>query len=403
MAFAQSGSYFDRNNAGGVLDRPRPDYQALGIDAAGFQIFPSLTVTPEYDDNIFVTTDDKRGDLITNIAPAVQARSNWSRDEVDAFANVSSNLYASHSTEDTTDYSVGASGRLDILTQSNVSGGFSFGTVTQPRTSEDTIGSADSPVQYKQASANIAGTQTLNRVQFSEGFNFQRITYDNTQDFFGNPIELSTLDSNVYQVFGRADYALSPQVALFVSGQVNDRRYDELPPVASFDRDSSGYETTVGADFDITRLVRGQVQVGYLNQDYTSSAFHTVSGPVVHASVAYYFSGLTTFTVTADRSVIDAVDPIAVSFLQTRGGFQVDHELLRNVLLSGRFSYETDDFTGEQRDDRRVSASGSVTYLLNRHLGLTGEYSFLNEDSSGASRIGNYAVNVVSLSLVFQF
>jgi hypothetical protein len=192
-------------------------------------------------------------------------------------------------------------------------------------------------------------------------------------------------------------------VALFVSAQVNARRYDDMPPLASFDRDSSGYETTVGADFDITRLVRGQVQVGYLNQNYASSAFHTVSGPVVHAQVAYYFSGLTTFTVTADRQVIDAVDPVAVSFLQTRGGLQVDHELLRNVILSGRFSYETDNFTGEQRDDRRASASGSVTYLLNRHLGLTGEYSFLNEDSSGAARISSYVVNVVSLSLVFQF
>ena len=403
LALAQSGSYFDRNNAGGVLDRSRPDYQALGIDAGAFEIFPSLAITPEYDDNIYASTNNRQADEITNILPAIQVRSNWSRNEIDASADVSSNVYANHSTEDTTDYLLSTSGRLDILRQSNVTASVSFGHFTDPRTSEDTISTANALVQYLQTSAALSGSQTLNKLRFTESFNYQRTSYDNSDNFSGTALALNTLDSDNYVFTGRADYALTPEVALFVSAQVNDRPYDDKPPQAALDRNSSGYETTVGADFDITRLVRGQVQVGYLAQNYQSATFEPVSGPAVHARVAYYLSGLTTLTFTADRQVVDAVDPVAVSFLQTRGGFQVDQELLRNVILSGQLGYETDDFKGEQRNDSRASASASVTYLINRHLGLTGGYSFLNEDSTGAARIGKYYADVVSLALTFRF
>jgi hypothetical protein len=159
---------------------------------------------------------------------------------------------------------------------------------------------------------------------------------------------------------------------------------------------------TTGASFDITRLIRGQVGVGYLQQDYQSSAFHTVSGPAVNANVEYFLSGLTTITVNAQRQVIDAVDPQAVSFVQTVGGFTVDHELLRNVIISGRISYETDDFTGVQRNDGRTSFSLSGTYLLNRYANIHLGYSLLDVSSTGAARLNNYDVNVISLSLVLQ-
>lgn len=403
LASAQSASYFDRNNAGGVLQRPRPDYQALGIDAGGFQVFPSLTLSPEYDDNIYAAPDDRASDLVTNISPSLQVRSNWSRDELDAFANLSSNIYANHSNESTTDYTVGGSGRLDILSQSSLNASFSYAHDTEARTSENTVNTASAPVQFDVISTSFGGVQTLNRLKFTESFNFERITYDDTTSFGGAPIPLNTLDGDIFQVTGRADYAINPQISLFLSAQANDRPYDDKPPVASLDRDSSGYETTIGADFDITRLVRGQVQVGYLAQNYASPLFRPVNGPTVHARVSYFLSGLTTLTFTADRQVIDAVDPVAVSFLQTRGGLQVDHELLRNVILSALVGYETDTFKGEERDDKRASASASVTYLLNRRVGLTGTYSFLNEDSAGADRIGPYTVNVLSLSLVLQF
>ena len=266
----------------------------------GVVIYPSVTMSAEYNDNIFATTD-AIGDLIATLTPTVQVQSNWSRNALSLSATDTSTFYDRHSSENTSNYSVSASGRLDILTNSGLTAGLSIGHFAISRSSENTFNVTLTPIQYNELSANIGGVQTLNRLQFSERFSFARVTYQNNTDVDGAPIFFDQLDNNAFVISGQANYAISPAVAIFVSAAGNDRVYDVLPPATSLNRDSDGFETTVGADFDVTRLVRGQIQVGYLAQYYASPEFHTVSGPAFHARVEYYPTGLTTLTLHLDH------------------------------------------------------------------------------------------------------
>jgi hypothetical protein len=402
MVLAQSETYFDRNNNVSVLGRPRPDYQALGIVVGGVVVDPSVTVSTQYNDNILASSDPI-GDLITALTPTVEVNSNWSRNAVQLTATATSNFYASHPSQNTTDYQFSGAGRLDILAQSNITAGFSVGQFAVPRSSEDNFSGSLTPVVYDGYNANVGALQTLNRVQFSEGFTFVRTAYDNNVDVDGAPLLFDQLDNDVLGFSAKANYAIDPAISAFLSVTGNDRLYDDTATAGGLlDRDSSGFETTIGLDFDITRLVRGHVQFGYLDQSYVSHAFHTVTGPAFHAQVEYFPSGLDTITLHLDRSVIDAVDPTAVSYLQSQVGLQLDHELLRNLILSGRAGYETDTYTGAQRNDDRITASVRGTYFVNRHLGVTATYSFLDDDSTGVARIPSYRENVVSLSVVVQ-
>ena len=242
----------------------------------------------------------------------------------------------------------------------------------------------------------------MNRLKFQERFDLQHTSYGNTPDSSGDSLSLQYLNNDSYSLSGRADYALSPAFSVFTTVVGNRRSYGALQPQTLLNRNSSGEEGDVGADFDLTKLIRGQIQVGYLAQNYTSAKFHQVAGVSTHANIQYLLSGLTTLSFSMDRKVIDAIDPTAVSYLQSQASFQVDHELLRNLILSGRLGYETDAFKGVERTDTRTSASFSGTYLVNRHVGVTAAYSYLEETSSGSARIGSYNVNVLSLSLVFQ-
>jgi hypothetical protein len=401
-ARAQSTTYFDRNSNVSVLDRPRPDYEALGLSLESFNIYPSIAVAPEYEDNIFATKSDTVSDLITKIAANVEAKSNWSRDEVGLSASGYANVYGSHTQQDTTGFEVSGHGRLDVLTQSDLTAGASFGQYAIARTAQNTLGATVKPVQYDGINANFGGTQTLTRLRLTERFDFNRVSYENNTDLSGAPVLLDQLNNNIFAARLQAAYAISPSIAGFVAVAGNVRRYDQLPPQAPLDRNSRGYEVTVGTDFEITRLIRAQVQIGYLAQHYESPVFHTVSGPAARANIEYFMSGLTTVTLHADRQVVDAIDPVAVAFVQSQVGLQVDHELLRNLLLSLRGSYATSDYIGEPRYDQRVSASARATYLVNRNLGLTLTYSLVNQSSSGAARIPGYQDNIVSISLVLD-
>ena len=396
-------SYFLRNNNVAVLDRIQPGYEPVPHLIGSFDVLPSVTVAPTYSDNIFANEANKQSDFIVGLVGNLQAQSNWSRNALAVGAQVASQLYTDHSSENTTDFNVNGIGRLDILSQSNITATAGYSKSTYSRTSFNTFGNSSSPIQYDTFNAGLGSTQVLNRLKFQENVSYASTSYDNTTDFSGAPLDLSYLDSDATNLTLRADYAYSPEVALFASGSANDRSYDNKSAINNLDRSSNGYEFDVGTDFDVTRLVRGQVQVGYLTQSYNSRLFHDVSGAAIHARVEYFPTGLTTVIVTANRTVNDAVDPIAISILQTNASVEVDHELLRNLVLRGRIGYESDTFKGENRTDHRPTATLGANYLFNRHIVASLTYNFLKADSSGTARIQGYTVNLVSLALTYKF
>jgi hypothetical protein len=398
-ASAQSASYFARDHNVGVNDRPRPDYAPSGLTLGQFVAYPTLSIQGEYDDNIYATPSNASSDFVTTVSPGLNVSTNWAQNSLGVHASSTSNVYAAHSTEDTTDYNLGGSGRLDVAEEASVSASVAFNHNTQSRTAENNISSALEPLQFGVASASISGIDTINRLQISGNVQFQNVNYSNDKFQSGQILDLSYLAQNSVIANSRLSYALNPEIALFGDVTYNDRVDTKPNPALGLNRSSHGYELDFGSSFDITRLIRGSVQVGYLEQDYSDQIFHAVGGPSVHANVEYFFSGLTTFQVGADRQVTDAVSPQAVSILQTDTHLEIDHELLRNVILTGRGAYESDKFTGIDRTDQRTNFSVGASYLMNRLVSLNATYSFLRENSSGISRINPYSVNVLSLGL----
>jgi hypothetical protein len=92
----------------------------------------------------------------------------------------------------------------------------------------------------------------------------------------------------------------------------------------------------------------------------------------------------------------------AGGFLSSSASLQVDHELLRNVILTGQLAYSQDEFEGVDRQDDRLLGAISGTYLLNRYIGLGLSYSYLDQTSEGLDRGREFTVQKVALSLVLQ-
>ena len=84
-------------------------------------------------------------------------------------------------------------------------------------------------------------------------------------------------------------------------------------------------------------------------------------------------------------------------------GLQADHELLRNVILTGHVGLENDAYHNVARKDRNTNASVGVKYLLNRLVGVSLSYVYLDQDSSGAAKGPKYTVNRILASTTLQF
>lgn len=407
---SQTGDNFRRDRNISVLDRPHEGYEALGVRAGSFFLWPKLTASAEYNDNILATSDDQLSDAVFVVSPQLNIASDWSRHSLRIHGAGTFNQFAQNSDQNTDDYSFGADGRLDVLRSATISAGANYGRLAQPRTSTGTEGEAF-PVEYQLTTAYISGQRTFDRLKLSTRVNWSKYNF---LDHVGNTPQ-DDQDRQETDLLARVDYAVSPDTAVFVEVTGNDRNYrlssspivDGVPTFPGFvNRDSSGVSGLVGANFELATLIRGEIGVGYIDQHYKDSVFHDYKGLGARAQVEWFPTQLTTVTATGSRSVEDAALTGASSYLSTNLGLQVDHELLRNLILSANGSYGNDDYKGIDRTDKRLGLGLSASYLMNRHVGLKLAYNHFKNNSDGtdvAEQFRHYAVDRVGLTLTLQY
>jgi len=400
-----SFSNFRRDRNVSVRQRPHPGYEALGIREGAFMVWPKLNATVESNDNIFATSVNEQSDTVWHIAPEVDLTSNWSRHALDAYIRSTVNRYSDFDSENTTDYAAGAATRIDVLRTAQITGSVNWARNTEPRTSAPAQGLAK-PTQYELTSAFLGGAREFNRLRLSGRFDVQNFNYLNRS---GNP-QQHDRDREVSTLTARADYAVSPDTALFVqvAGNDHDYRLGASPSVLATypgfeNRDSKGLEALVGANFELSALTRGEIGVGYIRQKYDNPRFATTSGLGARAQVEWFPTQLTTVTVTGSRTIEDAGIVGSSGYLSTNLGAQVDHELLRNVIVSGNASWGNDDYKGIDRKDRRYGAGVSATYLMNRNVGVTVGYNYFKQNSRGLAGSGDFTINKVGATLTLQY
>lgn len=398
-------SNFKRDRNVSVRQRPHPGYEALGVREGAFMVWPKLNTTVEYNNNIYATSADEKSDTVWHVSPEIDVTSNWSRHALNLYARSVINRFSDFSSENTEDYSVGGQGRLDVLRSAQINGGADWSRLTEPRTSAASLGQAH-PVQYELTSAYLSGAREFNRLRLSGRFDARNFLY---LDETGNSPQHDR-DRLMTIATGRADYAVSPDTALFIQVAANNRDYrlGATPSVLSAypgftNRDSNGVEILGGANFELSATARGEIGVGWVKQKFDNSAFKDISGFGSRAQVEWFPTQLTTVTFTGSRTIEDAGIQGASGYLSTNVGAQLDHELLRNVIVSGNLGYGRDEYRGIDRDDKRYTAGVSATYLLNRNVGVTVGYNHFKQNSSGTAGSGDFTVDKIGATLTLQY
>jgi hypothetical protein len=393
---------YDRGRNVSVRERPRPDYQAEGVHVGGFMIYPKVSLSGTYDDNIYALQHGAVGDFIFSVAPEIDIQSTWSRNSLSAYVRASQDIYAKYTGEDATQYGTGFAGKFEFG-QSDLTGGVDYGHFVLPRSASNNIGFSVHPIPYDYTALNAQLAHEFTRLRLSLRVDDQIYSYQNGQTPTGGVVFEEDQNRNVVIVTGKAEFAVSPDTAVYVTALGNNRDYQLGPPQLAFTRNSSGYEVDGGANFDLTHLLRGEIQVGYMQQNYVSPLFKPIGGPSAKVQVEWFPSQLTTVTVQGSRFVGDAGVIGSAGYLGSIASVQVDHELLRNLILTGVASAAYDQYNGVSRNDSIYGVGVSANWLLNRHLGLTLGYNFANQTSAGLQRGPSFDDNRVSLSAVIQY
>lgn len=372
-----------------VNDRPRPEYDPLGMRFGGFDLNAKLDVGVASTDNLFAVDDsvlDPKSDLVYTVSPEARLSSHWSRHALSIAAGITQTGHRDFTSEDSTTGFVAGSGRLDIGRDTTVSGDARWAREVEPRTNIDAIhANTGEPSRYDVTQGSVAVAHTFNNLQV-------RASAARTELDYLDVDGISQAARNSKENAGtlHAEYEISPRVGIVGEATFDDRNYDNAVGLSS-----NGRTLLAGVAINFTDLLQGQVTVGQFKRDYDVGP--DVSGTAIAAHVQWFPTQLTTVTFDASRNAGDRDATVQAPYVQSSYGVHVDHELLRNLILSAGYQAGTRDFEGFPRKDDFNTGEVGARYILNRRVALTAQY---RHDSVNTNAIGqDYNVNSFSLGL----
>ncbi len=398
-----------RGQGGGKLtrgqqatDRPRGELDALGIRAGSFLIFPKLEVVERFDDNIFATERDADADFITDIIPSVEVESDWTNHFLKLGAQADIGRYAFNSGEDYEDAGFNAQGRLDILRSTYVYGEGAYTIQHEDRGDPDDVAGAE-PTEFDTYEILLGGYHEFNRLNFTIEGATRNLDFDDADASAGGvpfTINNDDRDRDVYGASGRVGYQIQDQYEAFVWGGYNTTDYDDAVDDQGVNRDSDGYEVRLGTAIDLTGLVIGELFVGYLEKDFDQSDQSDIEGVVGGINLFWSPTELTGVDLQFTRGAGETTVLNSSGTLSETVAVSVDHELLRNILLNFRSTYNHSEFKGSGRQDDTITAGVGVEYDINRNFFVHTRYQWLFRESSADN--ADYLQNVVLVRLGAQ-
>jgi hypothetical protein len=399
-ADAQPGpSTFDPAENVAVLDRAKPDYDPPGILLGSFVVRPKAPLTIQYDDNIYAVSQNIVGDVMTEVAPGVAVRSNWNRHTLGLSANWDETWYAAHSTENSSQWQVGADSRIDVLRNLTVSVVGKAAHLLEPRTDSYDV-QTRRPLQYDNDMATVDLAKTFDRIKLTAHYGYESYRYDDNETPEGAPVVEAYRNSGQSTQDGRVDFAIGPALAVFVEGAFQETRYANQ--LAGYSRDWDGAQVLLGARFQVTRLITGELAVGHFSQWFGDAAYHPVNYPTYRLNLRWFATPLITVALAGAQTSADSGLVNTPSYIARDLQLQADWELRRFIIVSGRAGYENRSYQGISRTDDRYTAAATLKYLFNRVLSANLHYTLIGQGSTGAARGPRFVDNVYGLNLTLQ-
>ncbi len=373
----------DRGRNVGVTQRPRPGYDALGIQTGAWLLRPSLALGTTYTNNVYGTSTGKTGDAFLTVQPELLAVSQWSRHEVRLSASGNFKRFASETPRNENGYRFGATGRLDVRGDDFVSTSGVYQRSYEQQYSGSFPTNARGVVPFVFTQGSAVGVHQEGRVRFTAGGDLSRFNYQTATAINGMRISQDFRDQTIARGSARGEYALSPDAAAFVQVAYQNTDYRKGRLGGNVDRSNEEVRVLGGFTFDLTALIRASVGAGYVSRKYDVATLKSVNDVAADVRLEYFLTQLTTVNFTLRRLVQDAIDQNSSGYVATISQVRVDHELLRNLLLHAGAEYEQDSFKGITRRDKQYRVLAGADYYANRRVRLGGEVSYINRSSRG--------------------
>lgn len=372
-------------------------FQPQGLPIGSFTLFPTMRISTYHDDNITRGSTGKEvGDTAFITAPSLALRSNWNNHELSASAFLRDTRLFKRGEQNRDEYGASTNGRLDVMRTTSLSGSAEYQNLAERRGTPGDLFLTSRLVRYESSGGTISASHRINRVSLSLGGSLTTFRYDDVATDLG-AITQSFRDRSITGLNGRAEYQYSSVASLFVQASANQTRYPRPGEIRN--RSSRGASVLGGMRIELTRLLSGEIGLGYLEQNFRDRRFRSFSGIDYSAALSYKPTTLTSFTLSAGRHLSNSALAQVVGVLTSNVTLSVDHELLRYLNLQASGTYSNYVYRGIGRTDNRYDIGAGARYMWSRNLSTVLSVDRVHQDSGDVFG-RRYSSNRVTLSLV---
>jgi hypothetical protein len=384
-----SGDDYDRGHNVGVVERGRPEYDALGVRLGSFIVNPQLTTSIGYSDNIFNDNSNKKSDVYTSFEPYVSVASDWSVHQLRLTGAADIRRFANETLRNQDAWNVQGSGRVDITSDLTVRLDAQADRTYESPFSADVVANLIEPSRYLRT---FVGTRT----SYDSGRSRVIGTIDRTSYEFSSVRFADGLvrdqryrDRVTYNGTGTYELGFSPSLSLYARLEADRNNYGLKQAFGEPNRDSNGYRGVFGSNFDIAGVARGTIGIGYSYRKFDASqTYRTTSGMSVEARADWFPSELTTVGILLQRRLIDVDLSNAGSSWDNRFRVTVDHELLYNLIVTIGGEVSKREYPERSTSTQVYRAEVGSRYQVTRWLGLDANIGYGSNKPSGVG-LGN--------------
>jgi hypothetical protein len=359
-------------------------FGAVGDYAGGFLVKSAVELYGGYDTNPG-RLPEPHGSPLYVVAPEFLAVSDWERHAVVADLRGSFTGYT-NSMPQTIDGAVSSAptdvdrpnfighidGRLDVSHDLRLTAQTRLLVTTDnPGSPNIQAGLARYPI-YTTLGGTFGFDQSFNRLDIAAGATIDRTSYQQSRLTDGTMSPNDDRDFNQYGGISRVSYDLTPGVKPFVEAEGDTRVHDQQFDRNGFQRDSTGGYAKAGTSFEFSRILTGEIAIGYAARNYVDPRLDRLQGLLTSASLIWNATPLTTAKFFSDTQIAETTLPLTSGVLVHTYTFEVDHDFRRWLTAIGKFTYGTYDYQGNIRRDQSYSVEGDLIYKLNRNFWIKG-------------------------------
>jgi hypothetical protein len=241
------------------------------------------------------------------------------------------------------------------------------------------------PTAYSRSAFNGAYEQEFNRVRVTLGGRLEQLDYNDTPRVLPAPtadFNNDDRDRSITEVFAKTAVEAWSSTAVFVRGGYTATNFTAAFDDDGYNRDSTSMRVDGGFEFAMTHVLVGEVSAGYEMKTFDSAQFADAADVAVAVGLKWFPTMLTTVRLDGSRSIEETSIADASGFVSTKGQVGIDHELLRNLIVSGKVGYENDEYADVARNDDILKGSVSGRYLINNNLHLDAGWEFVDRTSN---------------------